>query len=216
MTPPLKVLIVDDHRMFREGIRSRLASEADIKVVGEAASAEEALDQVRTTKPSLVVLDVRLPDMSGIELARQLRQEWPSLKILMLTGYDFDQYVRAAARVGVEGYLLKDSPQDELVHAIREIAGGGAVLPPRIAMKVMRSYSVEPPAAKEAPLGKLTMRELEIVELIHQGLRNADIAQRLSISARTVEAHVSSIMGKFNVQSRTEAVRIAVDMGMIK
>lgn len=216
MTPPLKVLIVDDHRMFREGIRSRLASEADIEVVGEAASAAEALDRVRTTKPSLVVLDVRLPDMSGIELARLLRQEWPSLKILMLTGYDFDQYVRAAARVGVEGYLLKDSPQDELVHAIREIAGGGAVLPPRIAMKVMRSYSVEPPAAKEAPLGKLTMRELEIVELIHQGLRNADIADRLSISARTVEAHVSSIMGKLNVQSRTEAVRIAMDMGMIK
>jgi DNA-binding NarL/FixJ family response regulator len=132
---PLRILIVDDHQMFREGIRRRLEQEPDITVVGEAASAEDALVKVSQTNPTIVLLDIRLPKVSGIELARRLRQQWPDLKILVLTGYDFDQYVRAVARVGVSGYLLKTAPQDAVVQAIREVAAGGAVLPPSIASK---------------------------------------------------------------------------------
>ena len=211
---PLRILIVDDHQMFREGIRRRLEQEPDISVVGEAASAEEAVAKVQQTNPTIVLLDIRLPNVSGIELARRLRQQWPDLKILVLTGYDFDQYVRAVARIGVSGYLLKTAPQEALVQAIREIAAGGAVLPPAIASKVLQHFSSS--HVRSGILGELTLREIEVLELMHQGIRNADIARRLSISPRTVEAHVSSIISKVGAQSRTEAIRIALEKGLIK
>lgn len=213
---PLRILIVDDHQMFREGIRRRLEQEPDITVVGEAASAEDAMAEVSRTNPTIVLLDIRLPGTSGIELARQLRQQWPDLKILVLTGYDFDQYVRAVARVGVSGYLLKTAPQDAVVHAIREVAAGGAVLPPSIASKVLKHYSVDSSVVREGMMGELTLRETEVLELLHQGIRNADIAKRLTISPRTVEAHVSSIISKLGAQSRTGAIRVAVEKGLIK
>ncbi len=213
---PLRILIVDDHQMFREGIRRRLEQEPDITVVGEAASAEDALAKVAQTNPTIVLLDIRLPRVSGIELARRLRQQWPDLKILVLTGYDFDQYVRAVARVGVSGYLLKTAPQDAVVQAIREVAAGGAVLPPSIASKVLQHYSVDSSAVREGMMGELTLRETEVLELMHQGIRNADIAERLSISPRTVEAHVSSIISKLGAQSRTGAIRVALEKGLIK
>ena len=213
---PLRILIVDDHQMFREGIRRRLEQEPDITVVGEAASAEDAMAEVSRTDPTIVLLDIRLPGTSGIELARQLRQQWPDLKILVLTGYDFDQYVRAVARVGVSGYLLKTAPQDAVVHAIREVAAGGAVLPPSIASKVLKHYSVDSSVVREGMMGELTLRETEVLELLHQGIRNADIAKRLTISPRTVEAHVSSIISKLGAQSRTGAIRVAVEKGLIK
>lgn len=213
---PLRILIVDDHQMFREGIRRRLEQEPDITVVGEADSAEDALAKVPETNPTIVLLDIRLPKVSGIELARRLRQQWPDLKILVLTGYDFDQYVRAVAKVGVSGYLLKTAPQDTVVQAIRVVAAGGAVLPPAIASKVLQHYSVDSSLVREGMMGELTLRETEVLELLHQGIRNADIAQRLSISPRTVEAHVSSIISKLGAQSRTGAIRIALEKGLIK
>ena len=141
MSYPCKVLIVDDHVMFREGIRVRLEQEPNIEVVGEASTAAEALTLLDETDPTIVILDIRLPDVSGIELARRLRKFRPDIKILVLSGYDFDQYVRALTRVGIEGYLVKDAPQETLVQALHEIAAGGAVLPPHIASKVMRSYA---------------------------------------------------------------------------
>ncbi len=167
-------------------------------------------------QPTIVLLDIRLPRVSGIELARQLRQRWPDLKILVLTGYDFDQYVRAVARVGVSGYLLKTAPQDTVVQAIREVAAGGAVLPPAIASKVLHHYSADSAAAREGMMGGLTLRETEVLELMHQGIRNADIARRLAISPRTVEAHVSSIISKLGAQNRTGAIRVALDKGLIR
>ena len=211
----IRILIVDDQQMFREGIRHRLSQEPDMKVVGEAASAEEALAMVPETEPDIVVLDIRLPAKSGIEAAKVVRREWPSIKILMLSGYDFDQYVRAAARAGMEGYLLKDAPQETLVDALREIAGGGVVLPPAIASKVMRTYN-GPGAGTARHMEDLTGREVEVLELISQGLRNTEVAQDLSISVRTVEAHASSIMSKLGAQSRTEAVRIGFEKKILQ
>ena len=211
----LKVLLVDDHQMFREGIRNRLDLEVDIEVVGEAASAEEALSQM-DKNPAIVVLDIRLPKVSGIELTRILRDEWPDVKILVLSGYGFDQYVRALARLGVDGYLLKDAPQETLVDALRDIAAGGVVLPPEIASKVMRSYASTSAGSGDRDVLELTLRELEILEHIYQGLRNAEIADRLSISPRTVEAHVGSIISKLGAQSRTDAARLAVERGLIR
>ncbi len=211
----MRILIVDDHQMFREGIRDRLNKERDMEVVGEAASAEDAMKVLENSDPTMVVLDIRMPNMSGIELARVLRQTRPELKILVLSGYDFDQYVRAAARIGIDGYLLKDAPQETLVQALREVARGGAALPPHIASKVMRSYASSAGAGESPRMWELTMRELEVLELLYQGLRNAEIAQRLNISARTVEAHVGSVISKLGAQSRTQAVRIAVEKGLI-
>jgi DNA-binding NarL/FixJ family response regulator len=216
MSPPIKVLIVDDHRMFREGIRARLARHARFKVVGEAASADEAIGLVQETAPGIAILDIRMPGPSGIDLARRLRHEWPDVKILVLSGYDFDQYVRALARIGIHGYLLKDCPQQALIDALDEIARGGAVLPPRIASKVMRSYASESANDDRDPRWDLTVREIEVLESLHEGLRNADIASRLDISLRTVETHVSSIISKLGARSRTDAVRRAVQKGLIR
>lgn len=211
-----KVLIVDDHRMFREGIRSRLARHPRFRVVGEASTAEEALRIMRETSPSIVVLDIRMPKVSGIELARRIRTEWPAVKLLVLSGYDFDQYVRALARIGIHGYLLKDSPQEALIDALDQIASGGVVLPPRIASKVMRTYSAGPTHTETARRWDLTVREIEILECLHEGMRNADIASTLDISTRTVETHVSRIISKLDARSRTEAVRKALEGGLIR
>jgi two-component system nitrate/nitrite response regulator NarL len=211
---PIRILIVDDHRMFREGIRTRLAQHPRFQVVGEAANAEEALAVMRDANPAIVVLDIRMPSVSGIELARRLRADWPEVKILVLSGYDFDQYVRALARIGIHGYLLKDSPQEALVEALDQIAAGGVVLPPGIASKVMRTCST--PAGRGEGLCDLTVREIEILECLHEGMRNADIATNFDLSTRTVETHVSSVMSKLAARSRTEAVRKALDAGFIR
>jgi DNA-binding NarL/FixJ family response regulator len=213
---PLQVLIVDDQRMFREGVRSRLEQEPDIQVVGEAGSAQEAFAMVEQANPSIVTLDIRLPDTSGIEVARLLRQRHPELRILILSAYDFDQYVETTVRLGVDGYLLKDSSQEKLVQALREIATGGAVLPPHIASKLMRAYSTRRMVFRERQPDELTVRESEVVELMVHGLRNIEIARRLLISVRTVEAHVSNIMAKLGAQNRMEAVQIAIEEGLIK
>ncbi len=212
----VKVLIVDDHQMFRDGIRRRLEEEPDMVVVGEAGSAEEAMELVETTSPSIVLLDIRLPNLSGIEAARHFRTKWPDLKIVLLTGYDFDQYVRAAARAGIQGYLLKDSPQEALVDALRDVVAGGTVLSPNIASKVIQNFAEAPGSSRNRPPSELTMRQIEILEMLHQGLRNAEIASRLSISPRTVEAHVGNIIKKLGALSRTEAVHIALSKNLIK
>ncbi len=216
MPLPLRIVLVDDHQMFREGIRDRLQQEPDITVVGEASSADETMTVIEATSPTVVILDIRLAGASGIELARSVRQRWPELRILILSGYDFDQYVRAAARVGIDGYLLKDAPRDTLVEALREIAMGGAVLPPTIASKVMRTYAAATSGGDVWMPGELTLREIDILELMHQGLRNQEIAGRLSISIRTVESHVSAVLAKLGAQTRTQAVRVGVEKNFIK
>ena len=213
---PTTVLLVDDHRMFREGVRARLDQEPRFRVVGEASTAQEALEVMRRESPAIVVLDIRLQETSGIELARQLRSEWPDVKILVLSGYDFEQYVRSLARIGIQGYLLKDEGQAGLVRALDEIARGGAALEPRIASTVMRTYAS---TSKERPvehLWSLTTREIEILEYVREGFRNQDIGARLGISLRTVESHVSRIIAKLGAGSRTDAVRIALMRGVMK
>lgn len=212
----IRVFIVDDQRMFRDGIRSRLEHEQDMVVEGEAGTAEEAFELLHEKHPEVVVLDIRLPGMSGIDAARVIRREWPNLKIIMLTGYDFDQYVRAAARVGIDGYILKDAPQDDLVRAVRDVAAGGAVLPPNIASKVMKSYADAPWPKLRAHPDSLTLREIEVLDLVAEGLRNSDVAERLDISIRTVEAHVSSIMAKLGANTRPEIVRRAAQNNLIR
>ena len=216
MTPPIKVLLVDDHRMFREGIRSRLARHSRFKVIGEASNAEDAIKIMQQGAPAIVILDIRMQGQSGIDLAKSLRRDWPDVKILVLSGYDFDQYVRALARIGIHGYLLKDGPQEDLISALDEIARGGVILPPRIASKIMRSYASDTVSENRHPRWDLTVREIEVLECLHEGLRNADIASRLDISSRTVETHVSNIISKLGAHTRAEAVRRAVQESLIR
>ena len=216
MTTPITVMIVDDHRMFREAIRTRLEEEPDMEVVAEASTAEGALEEVERARPTVVSLDIRLPNMSGIEAARLLREKVPDTKVLILTGYDFDQYVRAVARAGIQGYMLKDSPLTDLVNAIREIANGGTVLSPPIASKVIRDFASPAVGERQSDVWELTVREIEVLEMLHEGLRNAEIGERLSISTRTVEVHVGNIISKLRAHNRTEAVRIALEKSMIR
>jgi DNA-binding NarL/FixJ family response regulator len=213
---PISVVIVDDHQMFREGIRSRIERESDMTVVGEAGTAEDAFDLVEQTKPTVMILDIRLPNMSGLEAARRLRNRHPSLSILLLTGYDFDQYVRAAARARIQGYLLKDSPQEELVEAVREIARGGTVLSPNVVSKVIENLAEVSEAGRPKRISELTVREIEILEMLYQGMRNAAIGDRLEISTRTVEAHVGNVISKLGAENRTEAVQIALENRIIR
>ncbi len=212
MSDVYSVLIVDDHEMLREGIRQALDAAPDFDVIGEAASAEAALGLLNRTAPDIAILDIRLPGRSGIELARTIRRRWPRVKILVLSGYDFDQYVRALTRIGIRGYVLKEAPQSELIEALRQIAAGEAVLPPRIASKVMRDISGKTPARIGVAL---TLREIDVLEHVCHGLKNSEIAERLDISPRTVETHVASISAKLGAHSRTEIVKIAVEAGLL-
>ena len=216
MKQPISVVIIDDHQMFREGIRSRIDRESDMTVVGEAGTAEAAFELVEQTKPTVLILDIRLPNMSGLEAARLLRSRHPSLSILLLTGYDFDQYVRAAALARIQVYLLKDSPQEALIDAVCEVARGGTVLSPDVASKVIENLAEASESGRPKRISELTVREIEILEMLYQGMRNAAIGDRLEISTRTVEAHVGNVISKLGAQNRTEAVQIALQNKIIR
>lgn len=216
----VRVALIDDHAMVRQGIKDRLEREDDIMVVGEADSREAGIALVEQLMPDIVVLDIRLRNDSGIEVAKKLRADHPGVKILILSAYDYDQYVRALARVGVDGYISKENSQEELVQAIREIVSGGAVLTPKVASKVMRAMSEQPipaiPAMSPSQADDLTLREVEVLELLREGMRNQGIGEHLAISPRTVESHVARIMAKLGATSRTEAIRTAEEIGIIE
>ena len=215
----IRVALIDDHAMVRQGIKDRLEREGDITVVGEAETREGGIALVAQLSPDVVVLDIRLRQDSGIEVAKKLRADHPAVKILILSAYDYDQYVRALARIGVDGYISKENSQEELVQAIREVVKGGAVLTPKVASKVMRAMSEQPlhiqTGSHSPQADDLTLRELEVLELLHQGMRNQGIAEHLAISTRTVESHVARIMAKMGATSRTEAIRTALETGII-
>ena len=215
--PLIRVVLIDDHAMVRQGIRDRLERERDISVVGEAESREAGLVLAAELQPDVVVLDIRLRQDSGIEVAKQLRRTNPGIKILILSAYDYHQYVRALARIGVDGYISKENSQEELVKAIQEVVRGGTVLTPTVASKVMRAMSEQPPAATTShPVDDLTLREVEVLELMREGMRNSSIADYLAISPRTVESHVARIMSKLGATSRTEAIKTALEAGLLR
>ena len=211
----IRVVLVDDHAMFRQGVRDRLNREPDIDVVADCETREEGLQLVRELLPDVVILDIRLRQDSGIEVAKQIRRAHPDIRILIVSAYDYDQYVRALARVGVDGYISKENSQDELVQAIHEVVGGGAVLTPKVASKVMRAMSEHNPPSQAHQIDDLTVREIEVLELMREGMRNVAIAEMLAISPRTVESHVARIMSKLGSSSRTQAIKAATEMGLL-
>ena len=212
----IKVLIADDHAVVREGTRQILEQEPDLKVVGEAADGDEAVKLTGSSKPDVAIIDISMPRVDGIEATRQIKALYPQVAVLILTAYDDDQFVFSLMEAGAAGYLLKSVRGSELVEAIRAVYSGESVLHPSIARKVLNRFvpSLEKGQGQEPP-ETLSQREMEVLQLATQGLSNQDIADELSLSLRTVQAHLGHIFNKLRVSSRTEAVVRALKEGWI-
>ena len=213
----IRVIIAEDHAVVREGTRQLLEQEPDIEIVGEAANGAEAVALVEGTSPDVAIMDISMPVMSGIEATERIKAVRPSTAVLILTAYDDDQYVFALLAAGAAGYLLKDVPSAEVVRAVRSVHGGEPVLHPAIARKVLARFASEghreEPSRDDRAL--LTEREREILRLAACGMSNARIAGDLSVSARTVQAHLTHIFDKLAVGSRTEAVIAGLRRGVL-
>jgi DNA-binding NarL/FixJ family response regulator len=201
----IRVLIADDHTLFREGLRALLTSVTDIDVVGEAASGQETLTQVADVLPDVVLMDIQMPDLNGIEATRRILHTHPHMGIIMLTMFRDDDSVFAAMRAGARGYILKGVDQSVMLRAVRAVANGESLFSPEIADRLMRFFSGLKPAEPPEVFPELTAREREILTLIAQGDTNADIAAKLVISVKTVRNHVSNIFNKLQVADRTQA-----------
>ncbi|WP_028926740.1 response regulator [Pseudonocardia acaciae] len=205
MTRVIRVLLVDDHELVRVGLRTFLELQADMAVVGEAGSGERALALVASAAPDIVLLDLVLPGMSGLDTARALRAAHPDVKIVVLTSFSGQDQVLPVVRAGVDGYLLKDVGPRELADALRAVHAGGSPLHPTVAATVMRSVTTDDP---------LTPREREVLRLIARGLSNRQIARELVLSEKTVKTHVSAVLAKLGVADRTQAALLAIRDGL--
>jgi DNA-binding NarL/FixJ family response regulator len=212
MSEPIRILIADDHPVVRDGLVAILGTQPDFAVVGEAGNGRDAIARVEATQPDVVLLDLEMPDMDGVEALRHLRAAQPTLPVLVFTAFDTDERILTAVQAGARGYLLKGVPRQELFNAIRVVYSGGSLLQPVIASKLMRQVSQE----KETPVVELTPREQEVLQELAAGLQNKEIAARLFIAERTVKFHVSAILSKLNVGNRTEAVAVAAQHGLIQ
>ena len=210
----MKVLICDDQAIVRDGLEMLLKLEPDIQVVGLADDGAAAVEMVESKKPDLVLMDLKMPVMNGVEAIRQIKARHPDIKILVLTTYDDDEWVFDAIRAGASGYLLKDTPRDEVVKAIRGTVSGKTYVDPSVAGKVLRQASSQQTQPATLITGKLTDREVEVLRLIAGGLTNSDIADRLFLSEGTVRNHVSAILAKLGVADRTQAAVIAIQHGL--
>jgi DNA-binding NarL/FixJ family response regulator len=214
MEDSVRVLIADDHPLFREGMRGRLDRVADVAVVGEAASGDEAVELAHRLDPHVILMDIKMPGLNGIEATREIQQASPQIGVLVLTMFEDDDSVFAAMRAGAKGYLLKDSGGEGVVHAIRAVASGEAVFGPGVAERIIGFFSAPRPAAPQRAFPELTEREEEVLSLVAQGKSNQQIARQLFVSLKTVRNHVSNILLKLQVADRAQAVIRARDAGM--
>jgi NarL family two-component system response regulator YdfI len=207
----IRVLIADDHLVVREGLSAILEVAGDIEPVGEAADGAEAVRLAGELSPDVVLMDLRMPNLDGIEAIRQIRARYPAIEIVILTTYDDDEYIVQGLRAGARGYLLKDTSRQVLFNAIRAAARGESLLPSAVVEKVV-AHLAKPQPAPRAPLSN---REQEVLVLLAEGAANKEIAFQLHITERTVKAHVTSILNKLGVNSRTEAVAVALRSGLL-
>jgi DNA-binding NarL/FixJ family response regulator len=215
MENTIRVLLADDHVMVRRGIRQFLEEAGDIVVVAEAGDGAEAIRLTETHEPDVAVLDIRMPEVTGVDATRQIKERFPRVRVLILTAYDDDPYVFALLQAGADGYLLKTADADELVRAVRTVHQGTTALSPEIAAKVVRQAVSGRPEGAVDQVELLTPRELDVLRLAARGLTNRAIGHELGISHRTVQGHLASIYGKLGVSSRTEAVTEALRRGWI-
>ncbi len=222
----IRILLADDHPILREGLRAVLETQPDFEVIAEAVNGLEAVRLALTLQPDILLLDLEMPQLDGVETIRRLRQQQPQFRIIVFTAFDNDERIIHAVQAGANGYLLKEAPRDEIFSAIRITMAGGSLLQPIVASKLLRhmghqsSTGVQGTAYTHStqhipPYEPLTERELEVLKLLAQGMPNKEIASQLVISERTAKFHVSSIMGKLGATNRTEAVSLAAQKGLI-
>lgn len=214
----LKTLIVDDQVLVRAGFRKLLEAEPGIEVVGEASDGREAIDQARRLHPDVILMDIRMPEMDGLAATKQIASELPDCNVLILTTYDLDEYVFEALKVGASGFLLKDSPPEQLLAGVRSVARGDALLAPSITRRLIEEFAERPQVDDEyaSRISSLTQRETEVLKLIAQGLSNAEIAGALFLGEATVKSHVTNILMKLQVRDRVQAVVAAYESGLVK
>jgi NarL family two-component system response regulator LiaR len=208
----IRLLIADDHPIVRQGLRALTDDQPDMQVIAEAADGIEAVEQARRLKPDVILLDLMIPRQDGVQAISEIKREQPEARILVLTSYFEDDHVFPAIKAGALGYLLKDSPPQELLQAIRDIAQGQSALHPAIALKVIHELNRPPDLPPTA--APLTAREMQVLTLVGQALSNTEIAERLTISERTVGTHISNILGKLHLASRTQAALYALKQGL--
>ena len=225
-TSPARIIITDDHVLVRDGIQAMLESEPDLEVIGEATNGREALELCRELCPELVLMDVRMPVMDGLEATRKIKRECPETSVLIVTTYESSEYLFEAIKAGAAGYVLKNASKPQLSNAIRRTLGGESPLNQELAMEMLKRFAVEEgpprerPSRSEEPSGPrldelLTDRELEVLPLLARGLTNQEIARRLVISPGTVKHHVRHIVSKLGVSDRTQAAVRAVELGLL-
>ena len=212
---PIRILIVDDHPVVREGLAGMIATQPDLAVVGEAGNGVDAVRQAQALKPDLILMDLQMPAMDGAVAIRQILDDNPSARILVLTAFDTDERILHAVEAGAQGYLLKGAPRDELFRAIRVVAEGGSLLQPSVAAKLLTRVG-QMLNRQDDGQEQLTEREREVLDLLAKGYRNKEIAEKLIISERTVKFHVGIIFQKLGVSNRAEAVSKAIQTGLVK
>lgn len=211
----IRVLLADDQAMVRAGLRLILEAEDDLEVVGEAEHGDAAVRLVQQEAPDVVLMDVRMPVMDGLEATRRIVEEAPDTRVIVLTTFDVDEYVYGALRAGASGFLLKDAGGDKLVEAIRVVAAGEALLAPAVTRRLIGEFAARPETPEVTGLEDLTERELEVLELVARGMSNAEIAEELVVSLPTVKTHVSHVLTKLDLRDRVQAVVVAYESGLV-
>jgi DNA-binding NarL/FixJ family response regulator len=211
----IRALLADDQALVRAGFRMILRAEPDIEVVGEAADGREAVELARSLQPDVILMDVRMPGLDGIEATRRVSALDPTPRVLVLTTFDLDEYVYESLRAGASAFLLKDAPEQQLVAAVRVVADGGSLFSPSVTSRLIEEFAR--PAATESPaLAELTARELEVLLLVARGRSNAEIAAELVVSEHTAKTHVASILQKLDLRNRVQAVVYAYETGLVR
>ena len=212
----IRVLVADDQSMVRAGFRMLLTGEADIEVVAEASNGLEAVEKAARFDPTVVLMDIRMPELDGLEATRRILAADPEARVLILTTFDLDEYVYEGLRAGASGFVLKDDPPEQLIAAIRTVAAGDALLSPAITRRVIGAFTRMPRPSPPAALAELSEREREVFRLIALGLSNAEIGKELFISETTVKTHVTHILAKLDLRDRVQAVVLAYQAGLVE
>jgi DNA-binding NarL/FixJ family response regulator len=215
----IRLLIADDHELMRNGLRGMLDAQDDMEVVGEAQDGAEAVDEAIRLHPDVVIMDIRMPRLDGIEATRRLvAQGEHAPRVLVLTTFDLDEYVYEALRAGAGGFMLKDAPPRQLVEAVRTVAAGDSLLAPAVTKRLIQRYVSRPPAdaVRRERFAELTDRELEVLNLLTRGLSNAEIGERLFLSEATIKTHVTRVLSKLRVRDRVQAVVLSYESGLVQ
>ncbi len=216
----IRILVVDDHTLVREGFAKMLELEPQFEVLGQASSAREALEKTKALKPDIVLMDIKLPGINGIEATKMIKKEFPDIEVIILSMYDEEEYVMESVKAGATGYVLKDISQEELFSAIKVVHSGGSLIQPGLARKVLKEFAHmardSSGGGKSSPIKELSDREIEVLQCVSEGKSNKEIAEQLMISEKTVKAHLRTIFRKLEVSDRAQAVAEAMRKGLVE